>query len=148
MKDIFERRLLIFIITVFAIMAKPCFVFASQSVRYVIHHYGNNFDTRRVVRKRNEFHNFEAQDAIDDIRKSSAKIRMNSGLSFLKRIQFALLFFRSSFISLSTLISSRHSTVFQISPHSDQYLQISIIRIWFKKSSFPTQIKFLLSNPA
>ena len=148
MKDIFKHRILIFIITVFAIMAKPCFVFASQTVRYTVHHYGGSFDTRRVVRKRNEFYNHEASSAIDDIARRSARLRINIRVSFLKRIQFALLSLRSFFASVSTLNSSRHSTVFKVSPHSDQYLQVSVFRIWNRRSSFATQINFLSSNPA
>lgn len=128
MKGILEHQVLIFIITVFAIMAKPCFIFASQSIRYTVHHYGGNFDTKRVVRKRNEFYNREALSAVDDLLRRSV-IRINSRISFLKRIQFALLSLRSFFASISTLISSRYSTIFQVSPHSDQYLEVCVLRI-------------------
>ena len=128
MKAISERRILIFFITVFAIMAKPCIVFASQSVRNTIHKYGT-LDTRRAVRKRNEYFSHESSSTIDDILRRSVRVKVKARLSFLKRIQFALLTLRSLFVSISSLISSRHSTVFQVSPHSDQYKQVSVIRI-------------------
>ena len=129
MKVIIERPLLIFIITVVAIMAKPCFVFASPAFRSAVTHYSNAFDSRKMVRKRNDSHTQDEPAEMDDTRRRTMRVAFHSFFTLLKRIQFNLLLLRSSFISFSTLLFSKHATVFQISPHNDQYLSLLVFRI-------------------
>ncbi|MGZ3852220.1 MAG: hypothetical protein ACXVBX_05465 [Flavisolibacter sp.] len=130
MKAPLQHSLLILTITVIAILARPCFVFASQSINSPRDNQRNTADLRQVIRKRNEY--IYTQDeaiVLDDTRRKIDLPSFNSLSNFLRRLQLRLLLYRSNVTSTSASLFKEGSTVFQISPHNDCYLGISVFRI-------------------
>jgi hypothetical protein len=130
MKAPLQHYLLILAIAVVAILARPCLVFASQSLTSPYNRQTSTADLRQVVRKRNEYA-YSHEEAIvqEDIRKKIKLPSLNPCRAFLKSFQLKLLSFLSSRCTSLTSLSEGRSTVFQISPHNDRYLSISHFRI-------------------
>jgi hypothetical protein len=128
MKGDLQHSLLILIFAVIAILARPCFVFASQSPNAPSNQQ-TNFDSKQVVRKRNEYgYNQEECTVLDDIRKKIGKLSINSSFSFLHKLHISLLLIRS-YIFCGTNFFKVRTTVFQISPHNNYYISLSVFRI-------------------
>lgn len=125
-----QHYLLILAIAVVAIVARPCLVFASQSLSSPYNRQTNTADLRQVVRKRNEYA-YPHEEAIvqEDIRKKIKLPSLNTCCAFLRSFHVKLFSFLSSRCTSLTSLSARRSTVFQISPHNDCYLTISLFRI-------------------
>ena len=130
MKGDLQHSLLILIFAVIAILARPCFVFASQSPNALSNQQTNSLDLKQVARKRNEYgYSQEECTVLDDIRKKIGKLSINSSFSFLHKQYFSLLLAHTCISSGSALLFKERTTVFQISPHNDYYISLSVFRI-------------------
>lgn len=125
-----KHVLLILIVAVTTILVRPCIVFASQTLSSPINAQNNSIDIKQVVRKRNE-HNYSHEECLvlDEIRQKAFGLSAFVFLYFLRKQRITLLLILSHISSCLSCLFKQRVTIFQISPHNDHYLSLSVFRI-------------------
>lgn len=130
MKGILQHSLFILSIAVIVVLVRPCCAFASSLLPCSPNCETNSVGMRPTVRKRNEFNYIPEESIIvDDIRKKANSYLIGTSFTLLCKLHVRLLWVQSCFASYLSSILKDQSTVFQISPHNDCYINISVFRI-------------------
>lgn len=130
MKAVHSYSLFIFVFATALIAAKPCFIFTSAAVRASYEKEARMFGLTRVVRKRSEHIYTHEEFAItDDYFQKLNRIILPIPVLFLRKWLAQVLFFISAFFSYFLSRTKKVESFFEVSPHNDHYLSLSVFRI-------------------
>jgi hypothetical protein len=130
MKFTYKHLFILFFIAVVTILARPCLVYTAPALTSHTDQQTCALDLRQVVRKRNEYIAAHQYFLISDQRrKSFGLLPLSSVFSLARKWMISLLLIRSHFFSSCIAFVKKQATFFQISPHNDEYLSLSVFRI-------------------
>jgi hypothetical protein len=130
MKSFSFYSLLIFLFSIAIILARPCIIFASAPVRTAIEKEARVFGLIKTVRKRKEhIYTYEEYAVPEEPQKRLKRFSLPDYTSSLQKWLANLRLWHTSFLSYSFGLFKRPQTTFEVSPHNDQYLVLSVFKI-------------------
>jgi len=130
MKSSSFYSLLIFFFSIAIILARPCIIFTSTGVRTAIEKEARVFGLIKTVRKRKEhIYTYEEYAVPEEPQKKLNRFLLPDYTASLQKWLSNLRVWHTSFLSYSSGLFKRAHTTFKVSPHNDQYLVLSVLRV-------------------